>query len=502
VRRYARTHGPFETGEVRARYRVDASAALAALERGGELVRGELRPLGSEREWCDPDVLRRLRRASLAVLRKEIEPVGQEALARFVPAWQGVDRFAPAGAGVGRLRDVLAPLQGLPLAPEVWEEEVLPRRLGTYSRYWLDELCANGEVVWVGAGPLGGRTGRVALYFRDDAPLLGPPPGPREVPAGELHDVVRQRLRRGACFFTDLLLELPESGPEEIREALWDLVWAGEVTNDSFAALRARGARAPSGYGAAAGSAGAPAALRHPAPFASRRPGAGRFHRRPRSTPPLQGRWSLAESLFLGPAHPEARPRAWAELLLERYGVLTRELVRAEGYPGGFGALYPALSALETLGVARRGYFVEGLGGAQFALPGAVERLRAQGDAQAGATVLPLADPAQLYGAGLRWPDAHAKAPARRAGALLVGVAGRPALAVHPRGHSLRVVGRADDVGPALEALAAALHGGRLRRLVIDTIDGGPAVASPLAERLVALGFRRGLNDFVLAPDA
>ena len=157
-------------------------------------MRGELRPLGTQREWCDPDVLRRLRRASLAVLRKEIEPVGQETLARFAPAWQGVDRFAAAGAGVDRLRDVLAPLQGLPLAPEVWEKDVLPRRLGAYSPYWLDELCASGEVVWVGGGPLGGRSGRVALYFRDDAPLLGPPPGPRDAPGGELHELLRERL--------------------------------------------------------------------------------------------------------------------------------------------------------------------------------------------------------------------------------------------------------------------------------------------------------------------
>ena len=212
VRRFARTHGPFESGDVRTRYGVDAGPALAELERAGELVLGELRPLGTQREWCDPDVLRRLRRASLAVLRKEIEPVAQATLARFAPAWQGVDRHAPAGAGVDRLRDVLASLQGLPLAPELWEKDVLPRRLGTYSPYWLDELCANGEVVWVGAGPLGGRSGRVALYFRDDAPLLGPPAGGGEPPAGEVHDLLRERLARGACFFSDLLVELPRPG--------------------------------------------------------------------------------------------------------------------------------------------------------------------------------------------------------------------------------------------------------------------------------------------------
>ena len=482
LRRYARSHGPFETGEVHVRYGVDPGPGLAELERAGDLLRGELRPMGTQREWCDPDVLRRVRRASLAVLRKEIEPVGQETLARFAPAWQGVDRFAAAGAGVGRLRDVLAPLQGLPLAPEVWEKDVLPRRLGAYSPYWLDELCASGEVVWVGGGPLGARTGRVALYFRDDAPLLGPPPPPRSRPAASFTTCLRERLARGACFFSDLLVEFADRTSEELREALWDLAWAGEVTNDAFAPLRARGAKA------------SPARAQGHA-------GSGRFRRRTRGAPPLQGRWSLAAEIFrAAPDDPPARRRAWAELLLERHGVLTRELVRAEAFPGGFSALYPALSSLETLGAARRGYFVEGLGGAQFALPGAVERLRALEDAPEQALVIAAADPAQLYGAGLRWPHADVRPPARRAGAQLVAVGGRPVLSVHAGGKSLRVLGRPDDVQPALEALTAAVRAGRHRRLVIDTIDGEPAVASPLAERLLALGFRRGLHDFALAP--
>jgi ATP-dependent Lhr-like helicase len=392
-----------------------------------------------------------------------------------------VDRYAAAGAGVERLRDVLAPLQGLPLAPEVWEKEVLPRRLGTYSSYWLDELCAGGEVVWVGAGPLG-RTGRVALYFRDDAALLGPPPAPVEAPEGRRHDELRERLARGACFFSDLLVELPHLGPEELRETLWDLAWAGEVTNDAFSPLRGRGAKAP--------------------PASPRRSGrtTGRFRRRAHGAPPLQGRWSLAADLFRGDESPEARRRAWAELLLERHGVLTRELVRAEGIPGGFAALYPALAALETVGVARRGYFVEGLGGAQFALPGAVERLRSLGESPGPALVIATADPAQLYGAGLRWPDADARPPARRPGAQLVTVGGRPALSVNVGGRSLRVVGRPGDVRPALATLAEAVRAGRLRRLVIATIDGEPAVASPLAQHLIALGFRRGLHDFALSP--
>ncbi len=175
ARRFAATHGPFTTEEIRARYGIDLGPALGALERDGELVRGELRPGGSEREWCHPEVLRRLRRASLAVLRKEIEPADQRALARFLPRWQGVDRHPASGAGIDRLREVLVPLQGLALPAEVWERDVLPRRVGAYSPAWMDELCAAGEIVWLGAGALGRNSGRVALYFREDLPLLGAP---------------------------------------------------------------------------------------------------------------------------------------------------------------------------------------------------------------------------------------------------------------------------------------------------------------------------------------
>src|SRR5207248_896241 len=190
VRRYAATHGPFTTAEVRARYGVDPSAALRELERDGAVVRGELRPGGSEREWCDPGVLRRLRRASLAVLRKEIEPADQRGLARFEPAWQGVDRHPPSGAGVDRLREALVPLQGLALPAEVWERDILPRRVGAYSPSWLDQLCAAGEVVWIGSGALGRRSGKVALYFREDLPLLGPPAYKGERPELDSHAAV------------------------------------------------------------------------------------------------------------------------------------------------------------------------------------------------------------------------------------------------------------------------------------------------------------------------
>src|SRR5829696_6043694 len=239
ARRYGRTHGPFTTREVSDRYGLDFGPVLRELEQGGHLVRGELRPGGSEREWCDPEVLRRLRRASLASLRKEVEPAEQRALARFLPEWQGVDGAPPGGAGVDRLREMLVPLQGLALAPEVWERDVLPRRVGAYSPGWLDQLCASGELVWVGAGALGRNSGRVALLFREDARWLGPPPFKGEPPAGPLHDAIRERLSNGAAFWTDLLADISAGEPVELQEALWDLAWAGEVTNDAFAPLRA-----------------------------------------------------------------------------------------------------------------------------------------------------------------------------------------------------------------------------------------------------------------------
>ena len=214
-----------------------------------------------------PDVLRRLRRASLASLRKEIEPADQRALAAFAPSWQGVDRHAAAGAGRDRLREVLVPLQGLALPADVWERDVLPRRTGAYSPTWLDELCASGEVVWVGAGALGRSSGKVALYFREDAEAIGIPPPTRAIdaPGEPSHDLLRARLGRSPCFFTDLLAEV-SLAPEDLQEALWDLVWAGEVTNDAWAPLRAprltlaRAQRATSSAAAVAPGGSAPGA--------------------------------------------------------------------------------------------------------------------------------------------------------------------------------------------------------------------------------------------------
>ena len=491
IRRYAATHGPFTTGDVKARYAIDTSAALRELESAGALVRGELRPGGSEREWCDTEVLRRLRRASLAVLREEIEPADQRALARLLPAWQGVDRHPASGAGVDRLREVLVPLQGLALPLEAWERDVLPRRIGAYSPAWMDQLCASGEIVWVGAGALGRNSGRLALYFREDAALLGAPPGPRGATAPDqpAHDAIRARLQQGACFFTDLLVDV-ELAPEELQDALWDLVWAGEVTNDAFAPLRAPRLTLARAQRAVASAGRAARAGR----FASRRRGSG-------AAAQVQGRWSLTAPLFAsgGQADPSASRRARAELMLERYGILTREQVLAEGVPGGFSSIYPELSQLETLGHARRGYFVEGLGGAQFAVPGAVERLRALRDDDVSPLVLAAVDPAQPYGAVLPWPK---KQGLRRvAGAYVVLAGGEPVLYLERGGRSLITLVDADDARllPALSALVEHVRRGAIKRLGLERVDGEGALTSPLGPALLELGFQEGPRRLTLS---
>ena len=504
MRRYSATHGPFLSAEPRARYGLDPTPALAQLERAGELVRGELRPGGrsGQREWCDVEVLRRLRRASLAVLRKEIEPADRRAFAAFLPSWHGVDRHPSSGAGIDRLREVLVPLQGLALTPETWEREVLPRRVGAYSPTWMDELCASGEIVWVGAGALGRTSGRVALYFREDIALLGPPPrrGQPDPPAGEQHARVRERLRLGSCFFTDLLVDV-DLAAEELSEALWDLAWAGEVTNDAFAPLRAprltlaRTARAALVLGP--GVKGMPVTGRGAARsrFASRR-GAARSH------PP--GRWSLTASLLgaSGPGEQSQRRRALAELLLERHGILTRELVLAEGIPGGFSAIYSELCQLETLGVARRGYFVEGMGGAQFALAGAVERLRAQSDpVQAAPLLLGATDPAQPYGAALPWPKREGVRLARVPGASVVLAGAEPVLYLERGGRALQVLVEPDDarLGAALLTLADHARAGKLKRIALEKVDGHAIIGSQWEAMLEQVGFQAGPRRLTLS---
>ncbi|MBS1678430.1 MAG: DEAD/DEAH box helicase [Actinobacteria bacterium] len=475
VRRYARTHGPFPTGQLMQRYGVDPGPALRELENEGALVRGELLPGGTEREWCDSDVLRRVRRASLARLRKEVEAADRTELARFLPSWQNVDAFRPAGAGPDRLREALVPLQGVALTPKVWETDVLPRRLGAYSQNWLDQLCTSGELIWVGAGSLGRSDGRVALYFREDVRLAGPPPanGKLEIPQGEVHDAIRERLAAGPSFWLDLVADL-DHPTEDLHNALWDLAWGGEVTNDAFAPLRAPRLRA------------VPQTERAGRRFARRRSTAGAA---------VQGRWSLTAPIFAGAPGPGARLRAQAELMMERYGIVTRETVLAEGVPGGFSTLYAELGNLELLGTARRGYFVEGLGGAQFALPGAVERLRSLPEAQDEYLVLAATDPANPYGASLPWPKLEGgRRPGRTPGAYLLQRDGEPEVFVERGGRGLLRLRAMDqeELGAAMQALADAVAAGQLPKLAIEKLDGEAVIGSGHEEALIGAGFSRG----------
>jgi ATP-dependent helicase Lhr and Lhr-like helicase len=432
-----------------------------------------LLPGGSTREWCEADVLRRLRRASLARLRQEVEATDQRELARFLPSWQNVDAHGRSGAGPDRLREALVPLQGVALTPKTWERDVLPRRLGEYSPTWLDELCTSGELVWVGAGALGRSDGKVALYFREDVRLAGPPAGNAKLdrPEGEIHDVIRERLAQGPCFWLDLL-EL-EGSAEELHEALWDLAWAGEVTNDAFAPLRAPRLRA-----------------------AQRTERGGRrfARRRAAAAGTVIGRWSLTTPLFADAPSAGPRMRALAELMLERHGIVTRETAIAEGIPGGFASIYGELQNLELLGTARRGYFVEGLGGAQFALPGAVERLRSLPRAGGSLQVLAATDPANPYGATLSWPKLEGqRRPARTAGAYALLRDGEPLIYVERGGKGILRLQKIDD-GEFIEclgALAEAAQAGQIEKLAVERVDGEPVIGSGMEAALIEAGFRR-----------
>jgi len=464
VLRFAKGRGPFTTAEAEERFGLELGRLLHELEREDLLVRGELRPGGTEREWCDPDVLRRLRRASLAALRREVEPAEQAALGRFLPAWHGIGRRAT-------LREALVPLQGLALPVSLWESEVLPRRVPYYQPAWLDALCAAGELVWVGAG-----LDRVAVYFREDAPVLGAPAGapPPETPEA---DAIRTALGKGAMFWADLLEET-ELEAEAALPALWELVWAGEVTNDAWTPLRA--------------------GRRYEARQAQRRP--RRFSRtRGAGITSTQGRWSRTERLFAGT--PDRR--ALAELLLERQGIVTRDSVRGEGIPGGYSAVYSELKDLETIGACRRGYFVEGLGGAQFALPGAVERLRelrAEDDPEP--LVLAAADPAQPYGAALPWPKRAGARAARVAGAQVVLLGGEAALFVERGGRTLVPLREPDDewLRPAIAALVDHVKAGGAKRLAVERFDGQPVTETAVMPLLVEAGFLAGPRRAVLRP--
>lgn len=488
--RHARTHGPFLASQLAARLGLSTDRVfdeLDRLEQAGRLVRGEFRPDGVDREWCDPEVLRRLRRRSLAALRKEVEPVESDALARFLPRWQGV---GTPRRGIDGLAEVIGVLQGAAIPASVLESDVLPARMAEYRAADLDALCTSGELIWVGGGSIGQTDGRIQLLFRDQARLLAIERD--DAPDGDVHEALRAHLEsRGASFWPELVAACSAAGVDyddiTVLVALWDLVWAGEVTNDSLAPVRSYLKGLPKKVAASKRG----------------RPRPGRV--RALGPPAAAGRWSLVAPLLLPAPSATEAAHAKALQLLERYGVLTREAALGEGAQGGFAGVYPVLKALEDQGKLRRGYFVSGLGAAQFALPGAVDRLRKQridheraGDPVDG-LVLAATDPAQPFGAALPWPE-NAGRPARAAGAYVVIINGELAAYLERGGRSVITFDGAPQLRRWPEALASMIEQDRLRKVEIAKANGENVGDTSVASQLVDAGFIRSYKGYVYRP--
>ena len=503
VRRYARTHGPFTLREATERFALDVAAveeALRQLAHEGRVLEGGFRPGGLHREWCDAEILRQIRRKSLAKLRREVEPVEQHTLARFLTHWQGL--LAPRrGAHLDALLDAVESLQGAPLPASLIESSILPARLAEYAPAGLDTLIAAGEVAWTGVEPIGERDGRIALFLADKLPLLlqsRPMVEPLTEREGKLLAVLEST---GASFFDSLHQAVGSGYPGETIDALWSLVWRGLITNDSLHALRAYIARPESAR-------------------AARRLQTGAVFRSRRTTPPTaQGRWSLlpvrtGKGIESTPTATEAS-HALALQLLNRYGVLMRESVAAENVPGGFSAVYDVLKALEESGRIRRGYFVAGLGATQFALPAAIDLLRQLRNEppQEKPEFVQLAatDPANPYGSVLRWPELPvAEEDSESAPRILTRAAyaevilrngqlvawlrrGNPNMLVflpseEPE-RSQAAAGLAHFLcARGQERMRASIHQGAL----ITTINGQPVAAHPMARYLMDAGFHPG----------
>jgi ATP-dependent Lhr-like helicase len=474
LERYARTHGPFVAAAAAERFGLGVDPVvdvLNRLEQSGRLLKGEFLPDGHGVEWCHPDNLRAIKQRSLARLRKQVEPVEAAGFSRFLLDWQGVTR---PRRGVEGLLGVLEQLQGVPLVASDLETRILPARVAAYRPGLLDELCAAGEVVWCGRGTLGQNDGRISLYRRAHFARLATQTD--DVEDGLAARVLELLSQRGALFFDDIAGELG-TFPADVLEALWKLVWAGHVTNDTLAPMRSR--------------------IRPPRTSRKRRTrGGSRF----RGAGPAgsEGRWSL---LFRAPERhsPTDRRTAIAQQLLERHGVLTREAVHSEGLEGGFSAVYPVLRAMEEAGRVRRGYFVAGLGATQFAVPGADDRLRlvANGDDDETPDAFTLAatDPANAYGAAIPWPERPGARPQRAAGATVVLHEGR--LVAFVARNETNVATFLPEAEPArgqaaravVSALTRPLETGPLRAVLIEAVDGLAPDESVLARFLEDAGF-------------
>ena len=485
VHRFARTHGPFLSDEIARRLGLrpaQIEPALRNLANAGTLVRGEIRPGGIEEDWCDPEVLRRLKRRTLARLRDAVAPVDAATLGLFLPRWH---ELGCKREGLSRLREVVRQLEGLDLSWSALYADILPSRIAGFNVDMLDMLAATGQVVWVGRAPSGSKDGRIALYLREHVGELLTSAN-KEVLAEPVHSHILQQLEsRGALFLFELedavSRQLPETGNQDFKVALWDLVWSGQVTNDTFAPLRSLGMRA------------------------------GRSSRNARrgGSAMVGGRWSLVAGLHNDEISDTERTVARANLLLDRYGIVSREMVSVEGIPGGFGPVYKVLSAFEEAGRVRRGYFIEGLSGAQFARPGTVDRLRGvcpsddpgldlDGE-QRDMVFLPAIDPANPWGSLLPWPETgdpgSGRRPRRVAGAWLLLFHGRPLLYVGAKGRQLMTFpgyltrpGIAKGAFEALHGLPKSLRRGTL---IIEKIDGQPIAESEYYQLILSCGFVR-----------
>jgi ATP-dependent Lhr-like helicase len=512
VRRFARTHGPFTLREVTTRFALDApqvESALQALLLDGRILEGGFRPGGLHREWCDAEVLRLIRRKSLAKLRREVEPIEQQALARLATHWQGV---LQRRRGLDALLDTIEHLQGAPLAASLLETSILPARLVNYAPGSLDTLIAAGEVVWCGLDSLGEHDGRIGLFLADKLRTLLPPraePSTENPPSPRELALLEELARSGAAFFTQLHEAVGGGYPGETLDVLWNLVWRGLVTNDTFHALRAYVARP-------AASSRQPKRQHNLPSFRSRR-----------TTPPsAQGRWSLVPASL---ASPTEWSHAFAQQLLNRFGVLTRESAATENLPGGFSAIYDVLKALEESGRIRRGYFVAGLGATQFALPAAVDLLRGLRNGppleKPEMVILAATDPANLYGSVLRWPaqdeEAGDSAPrqlTRSVGANVVLRNGELVAYLRRNQPNLQIFLPAEEperssTARDLSVFLAGLAQQDMERredqrggMLISTINGQPAAHHFLASCLQDAGFHlapMGLNfRRVLLPNA
>jgi len=501
VSRYTRTHTPFAAAEAAARLGLGVAVVTDALKRlasDRRVVEGEFRPGASGSEWVDAEVLRRLRSRSLAALRSEVEPVPQTALGRFLPDWQKVGSLDPSSTlrpglrGIDGLVTAIDQLAGVAIPASAWESLILPSRVRDYTPAMLDELTTTGEVLWAGRGELPGNDGWISLHLAENAPLTLAEPTLAD--AGELHDRILLALTGGgAYFFRQLSAALAPAGEVDdatLATALWDLVWAGLVGNDTLAPLRSK---------LGATTTRARATPRNRAYRGRARAAASVANKLASTAPPtVAGRWSLLPEVEIATT---PRATALAEQLLERHGVVTRGAVMSEGVVGGFALAYKVLSGLEETGRTRRGYFIEGLGAAQFATPATVDRLRAFApDAAAAelreqprvALTLAACDPANPYGAALNWPEPPTgHRPGRKAGALVVLVDGALGLYVERGGKTLLDFLAPDDEA-GREAAAASLagtvraSGGKLR---VEKIDGEFSVGTALGDALVRAGF-------------